>query len=323
MGATVLAAPPALLLSYARSVYAEPIASSLKSDVAAVTHSKSIDTSGSIDLNITRIMVEEGIKTITGKSDPRDAWLSLFPKLRSTDVIGIKINCINRRYYSDREVVEAIIGGLKSLGLNENNIIVWDRTKWELNRCGYKINTGRRGVRIFATSNHDNSIPIRTTGGSSDSTYLSSILTQECDYLINVPVLKDHNIAGVTLSMKNHYGTIRSPSRYHGNNCDPYVAYINSSSSIKEKTKLIVLDALKGIYSGGPGGSPQWLNRQILMGTDPVAVDYEGMMIIEEKRLSKGASSIVRKSRYIQTAAKLGLGTNNPAQINLHDLRLG
>ncbi|MCD6217671.1 DUF362 domain-containing protein [bacterium] len=33
---------------------------------------------------------------------------------------------------------------------------------------------------------------------------LSTILTNEIDVLINVPVMKNHGYAGVTLSLKNH-----------------------------------------------------------------------------------------------------------------------
>ncbi|MGQ9631852.1 MAG: DUF362 domain-containing protein [bacterium] len=322
MGATVLAAPPSLLSAYARGVFAEPIKSSIRSAIAAVTHSKSADDNGKIDPKVVRTMVDEGVKAITGKGNSKDAWLSLFPRLKSTDVIGIKINCINRYFHSDAEVVDAIIAGLRSIGVADNNIIVWDRTDWELISSGYEINDGTTGVRYMGTPRYDDSFVIKTGKEAYDIALLSTILTRECDHLINVPVLKDHDIAGVTLSMKNHYGTINTPGSCHGNNCDPYIAYINSTPHIKDKTRLIVLDALKGIYRGGPGGSPQWVNRQILLGTDPVAVDYEGMMIIEGKRLSKGMSSIVGRAHYIQTAAEMGLGTNNPEQITLHDLNL-
>ncbi len=323
LGATVLTAPPSLLVSYTRSVFAEPVSSSHKSRVAVVTHSKSVDAGGSIDPDITRTMMREGVKAIIGKDSVQNAWLSLFPGLKSTDIIGIKLNCVNPRFPSHKEVVNAIIAELKHIGIADNNIIVWDRTDWELNRCGYKINASSTGVRYLGTWLYDDRIIIRTFEKRKSGTLLSTILTRQCDYLINVPVLKDHSIAGVTLSMKNHYGTISNPALHHSNNCDPNVAYINASNPIREKTKLIVLDALLGIYSGGPGGSPQWVNRQLLIGTDPVAIDYEGMMIIEEKRLSKGRSSIIRKSRYIQTAARLGVGTNNPEQINLQLLGLG
>ncbi|MEW5814092.1 MAG: DUF362 domain-containing protein [Spirochaetota bacterium] len=323
LGATVLAAPPSLLLSYVKSVFAEPRKSPFNSSIVAVTHSRSVDSGGVIEPEIIRVMVSEGIKTFTGKKSVRDAWLSLIPELKSSDVIGIKLNCINSRFYSHREVVEALIWGLRETGVAENNIIVWDRSDWEIKRCGYAINTGKTGIRYSGTTQYDESLAVRTSSRTENGTRLTTILTRQCDYLINVPVLKDHGTAGVTLSMKNHYGSISNPAWHHGNYCDPYIAYINAAAQIREKTKLIVLDALLGIHSGGPHGSPQWVNRQLLIGTDTVAVDFEGMMMIEQKRLERSRPSILRMSRHIQTAAELELGTNNPAQINLHNLRLG
>lgn len=75
-----------------------------------------------------------------------------------------------------------------------------------------------------------------------------------CTYLINVPVLKDYTIAGVTFSMKNHCGLVDNPGSLHGNSCDPYMAELNNTAPIKEKTRLIVMDASLCIYVGGPSG---------------------------------------------------------------------
>lgn len=144
--------------------------------------------------------------------------------------------------------------------------------------------------------------------------HLSKILTQQCDYLINVPVLKYGIISGIILSMENNYGTIDRPDSCHDNDCDPYIPHINAPPHIRDKTLLIVLDALKGTYSRI--GAPQWTNRQLFFGTDPVAVDYQGMMIIEEKRLSKERlGSIIKKAHHIQTAAKIGLGQTIPPRL--------
>jgi len=41
---------------------------------------------------------------------------------------------------------------------------------------------------------------------------LSKILTQRSGVLINVPVLKDHDGAGVTIALKNMYGVIHNPT---------------------------------------------------------------------------------------------------------------
>jgi uncharacterized protein (DUF362 family) len=37
---------------------------------------------------------------------------------------------------------------------------------------------------------------------------ITKILTRECAMVINLPILKDHSMAGVTFSMKNMYGVV-------------------------------------------------------------------------------------------------------------------
>ncbi|MBA7529011.1 hypothetical protein ES705_21203 [subsurface metagenome] len=62
-------------------------------------------------------MVEEGVKALTGRSSSRDAWLALFPNLKSTDVIGIKINC-GTRFHCQKEATSfggGLLQGLRFL----------------------------------------------------------------------------------------------------------------------------------------------------------------------------------------------------------------
>jgi len=108
----------------------------------------------------------------------------------------------------------------------------------------------------------------------------------------------------------------------HANNGNPQIAQLNTNPLIKEKTKLIVCDALLGIFNGRPNGRPQWANNQLIVSTDPVATDYHGMLIIDGMRKEKELSSIVQKAKYINTAAKLGLGANNPQEIDIRMLEL-
>ena len=73
--------------------------------------------------------------------------------------------------------------------------------------------------------------------------------------------------------MKNHYGSILNPSDLHGNECDPYLGALNAADLIKNKSRLILVDGLRGIYNGGPRDKPQWRWQPncIMAGTDPVA----------------------------------------------------
>ena len=300
-------------------------AGTAKSRIILGEHSNLVDVSEQINTNVVRTLLDESLIAFTNTASVRDAWEKIFPRLQSSDVIGIKVNCINRQLSSHPEVAYAIAASLsESLKFNPNNVIIWDRTSRELKRAKYSLNSGRTGTRCLATSNgigYDRDFAVDV--GKGREVHLSKILTKMCSYLINVPVLKDHGIAGVTLSMKNHYGSIDRPSSCHGGGCDPYIANLNNTPEIKNKTALIVCDALFGIYRGGPGGAPQWINRQMLIATDPVALDASGMMLIDKQRREHSLSLASARTSYLHTAVKLGLGTDNPEQIDLVAMTLG
>jgi len=93
---------------------------------------------------------EAGLKELTGEKKAAGAWSSIFSP---DDVVGIKINCIGApKVSTSLESVRAVIAGLKSAGVRENNIIVWDRTDRELARTGLTINKGAEGVRVKGVS---------------------------------------------------------------------------------------------------------------------------------------------------------------------------
>lgn len=264
-----------------------------------------------INPEIVKKIVDKGIMQYTGKDTVGSAWASVFPSLSPDDIVTLKVNCINRSLPSHPELVDAIVAGLILAGVKENNIIIWDRTNNELSRAGYKLNASDTGVRCFGTDEngwgYDKQVKIHD-----QEVRLSKIL-MKTTHLINVPVLKDHGMSGVTLSMKNHYGSVDNPGALHGGRCDPYIAHLNDVPEIKEKTRIIVLDALLGVFRGGPGGQPQFTYNSVIFGKDPVALDYVGWTIIKEERQKNGQDLVLPAN--IITANKIGLGKSDQESI--------
>ena len=286
-----------------------------------VATSEGLTKGVSVDAGMANRLLNDALKTFTDKNTEEEAWKSIFPSLTKDDIVGIKINTL---FYlsTHQQVVDAIVQNLVAIGVPENNIIIWDKSDSDLISSGYRINRGDTGARCFGTNaDYDNTI--YKIGGQSRR--LSKILTETCDHLINVPVLKDHSTSGVTFSMKNHYGSVDSPGSLHGNNCDPYIADINNTDPVKEKTRLIVMDASVGIYNGGPGGAPQFRYNSIMVGQDPVALDYHCLQIIDEERKKHGLQLIAntgRPAKHIKTAADLGLGTMDPNEMQVIQLNV-
>ena len=93
---------------------------------------------------------EAGMKELTGQKTAANAWASLFSP---EDVVGIKINCVGApRISSSLASIKAAIAGLKSAGVKENNIIIWDRVDRDFQKTGLAINKGPTGVRVMGAS---------------------------------------------------------------------------------------------------------------------------------------------------------------------------
>ena len=93
---------------------------------------------------------DAGLKELTGENSLQSAWSSMFSP---DDVVGIKVNCIAApKISSSLESIQETIAGLKSAGVKENNIIVWDHMDRAFRRTGLKINRSSTGVRVHGTS---------------------------------------------------------------------------------------------------------------------------------------------------------------------------
>lgn len=135
----------------------------------------------------------------------------------------------------------------------------------------------------------------------------------------------DHRVTGITCALKNFYGAVplwdafrpTHADRLHANHGNPQIAELYASPAIRGKVRLHVCDALEAICDGGPWGEPQMQPRSLLFTTDPVAMDAYVLALIDGARRAHGLASVAGRARYIESAARLGLGTNDPASIEI------
>ncbi len=292
-----------------------------KSKVILAQEKRLVNANGKADTSLITKVIDSALEKITDTKKPSDAWRKLF---NENDIVGIKVNCLaGNRFSPHVELIEAVINGLKSAGVREGNILIFERLNKELKDAGFEIRKGKNSIKCFGTDDLPRSgyDPQPQVIGSVGSCF-SQIISSYCTAIVNVPVLKDHDLAGTSIGMKNFFGVIHNPNKYHDGNCNPYIADLNSHPYIKGKLRLIICDALKAQYNGGPAFKPQWAwdYRGILVGTDPVALDRIGTQIIEDKRKEVNMPSLKEAGRepiYINTAAKLGLGFDDPALIDV------
>ena len=206
--------------------------------------------------------------------------------------------------------------------MRESRIIIWDRLDNDLERGGFKVVRGGGGVQCYGTNRTGYTRTVFEYG--SVGSLISRILHDQCTAIINLPILKDHGIVGMSMALKNLFGAINNPNKYHEDVGDPYVADVNMLPDIRKKTRLTICDAITPQYEGGPPFMPQWAWRMdsLIAASDMVAMDHIGWGIIEEKRLEMGLSSLAESGReptYIATAASVErcLGTNDPNRIEV------
>jgi uncharacterized protein (DUF362 family) len=293
-----------------------------KSTVVICRNDRVRPPGGVFDNRILEGMVNSALQRLTGATSPSAAWGRF---VTARDVVGIKVNCLAGRGLSTHpELVEVIVKGLRSAGIPEGRIIIWDRMGEDLQRAGYSINVDGGGIRCYGTdapgADYERGLTVIGSVGSR----LSRILTKQCTAVINVPVLKDHSIAGLSVGLKNYFGAIDNPNKYHQEGCNPYIADLCTAKAITSKNRLILCDALTAQYEGGPPYMPQWAwpFNGIIAGTDPVAVDQVAYGILDEKRKEKGLPSLADAGRepvYLATAAdeRHRLGTNDPQDIDV------
>jgi uncharacterized protein (DUF362 family) len=213
-----------------------------------------------------------------------------------TDVVGIKVNCLGGRGVSTRpEVALQLAAFLQAAGVPAERIYVWDRTDRELRAAGYVLR-GARGVRVFGT-NEDFDQRLVEWGPSASR--FDRVLAYELTALVSCSVLKDHGLAGASLTMKNWYGVVHNPNKLHDDNCAPFIPHLVACPMIHDKLRLNVVDGAMAQCHGGPGRAPRWAwpYGGFLASTDPVAVDAVGRQILEDRRKEVGLPALVADGR--------------------------
>jgi uncharacterized protein (DUF362 family) len=235
-----------------------------------------------------------------------------------SDTVGIKVNCLGGPRLSTRSgLVEALVEELVEAGVDRGRIIVFERSSRELEGAGFRIRRTGGPYRCFGIDNDYESRP--TISGEIGSCF-ARLVSETCSALISFGVVKDHDLAGVSASLKNWYGVIHNPNKYHDSNCDPYVADVVRHPFVGAKLRLTLLDGVSAQCQGGPayfaGGSFD-LGR-VAASTDPVAADLWAWRVIEDERARRGMRSLEderRRPAFIATAAGYDLGVGDPAKL--------
>lgn len=322
------------------------------SRLVAARDELALDPDGRPAPAVIRELLARGLCALTGAPDEPGAWRRLLGSRCAREVVGIKLNTVALHLVPHREVVDALVASLGTAGVPPANVVIWDnlgrlgplRMRFYgdverpegayyqgMERAGYPPDAAAT-PRVLCTVprppglGYDRSVRARIPSQGLELP-VSRILTRVCDHIVNLPVPKDHRVTGVTCALKSFYGCVplwdafrpTHADRMHASRGDPQVAELYANPCIRGKVRLHLCDALRAICDGGPWGRPQLEPRSLLLATDPVAIDAYVLAMLDAARTGFGLERIARRARYLESAARLGLGTNDPGSIELVD----
>ncbi len=255
--------------------------------------------------------VEAMVMKLAGESSPQEAWRCFVSK---GETVGLKFNGLFRNASTSPVVVWAVARGLVDAGHPQEKVIVFDWRERDYRTAGVKPFDDMPKVP-FLTS--DSAWDAEVSAGPV-KTRLTKIITEKVDALITIPRLKHHVRAGVTISMKNHLGSIANPRDFHDH--IQAIAELNALPPIAKKTRLSVCDAMIGIWDRGPqfaGSHFTWKAKTLLAAKDVVALDAVGADMLAKARKSKGRGAIRPNPVHVPHAAELGLGEADLSKIEV------
>jgi hypothetical protein len=264
-----------------------------------------------VSQSVVNTMTDQGVMTLANTATLTDAWRALIPAYTTGQKVAIKINLNNAVCDDDGQVIDAlpqpvssVIRGLKAIGVPENNIWIYDVTNgWHSGEMPARLVNKVRALypNVQFHSNADwcstalgysstERIHFHVPPGKpaiSDRPICNALAN--ASYLINMPIMKKHGMAGVTLGFKNHFGSFDGCDLVHwsvdlgdGEYVSTYNGLVDiyNNSHFKNKTVLTVGDGLYGArinnYDEVPSPWPTFGNKSpnsLFFSIDPVAID--------------------------------------------------
>ncbi len=228
--------------------------------------------------------IKQGISDLIGKL----GGLKKFVKPGQT--VAIKPNIVADHGLKDGRVVggvvtdirvvkaltELLLGTASHVYITEGSSINRSETSKMFAHYGYDDVVGLDPQRVTLVDlNNDRVINKHVPGAKRVASRMVPATLEMVDVIINVPVLKIHFAAVVSLSIKNLQGAMPPLEKYMSHFFGLWQNLVNIHHLIKPK--LTIIDGLTGLEDFGPiSGTPKKTNL-LIGGTNPVAVDAVAM----------------------------------------------
>lgn len=269
-----------------------------------------------------RQMLTAGMNRLTGLQGAA-AWESLF---KPDDTVLLKVNCLAPTLSPKVTLVDSAARGVIRAGVPGEQTLVWERTERELVAAGFTLGANANGYQVVATDAQGGHDEAPSQHGTVTQR-LPKLLSERATAILNLPIIKDHDLTGFTGALKNHFGSIDEPWKLHGEGIHQAIADLNAMPAFRDKHRLVIGDVIRVVYEGGPTDRPGTRADldSLVLATDPVAHDAVGAMLVEELRAANNLRPLGRVGRgpaFIRLAAEAGLGVADLDQIVLERIEL-
>lgn len=139
----------------------------------------------------------------------------------------------------------------------------------------------------------------------------------DCDVWFNVPVLKNHGGAKMTIAMKNLMGIVWDRQAFHRLGLDQAIADVGTYD---KPACLNVVDAYRAMKANGPRGRNEAdivTPKCLFMSTDPVAVDVAAI-----RTFNQFQKMPLENVRYVAMAEELKLGVADLSQLKVERVKM-
>jgi uncharacterized protein (DUF362 family) len=214
-------------------------------------------------------------------------------------VVALVTELIEKAGVRGGDILLYDVAGARNVGQPIHNRIRANANR-EFQAVQFLVNTDyNQGDRMSPVPDMDN--PVRFSGGHLPTAYLPRQVT-DATYVINMALLRPHGMAGVTLTGKNHFGSVHfpndggwTPRPLHGavTRTQPMGSYnalvdLFGHRHLGGKTMLYILD---GLYTAehNEGSVFKWASfdnhwaSSMLMSQDPVAIDSVALDILRNE----------------------------------------
>lgn len=217
------------------------------------------------------------------------------------------------------DLVVAMIKACKDAGAKE--VVVFDNTCDQWRKCyensGIEDAAKKAGAIVMPGNEEKYYREVKLQKGVALKSAKIHQAILDCDCWFNVPVLKNHGGARMTISMKNLMGIVWDRRAFHQKGLDQCIADIGT---IDTPACLNVVDAYRIMKTNGPRGrdaSDVSLAKGLFMSTDPVAVDVAAI-----KFFNQFQDMPLEDVKYLPLGQKHKLGTTDVAALNVKRVKM-